>query len=77
MLYYNLKDNVNAYILKEDGNYSKKTLGGHVPFNVHKEFFKVKIADIYKAKLFSDKPDLNREVINTTQVVNREDLSEN
>lgn len=58
LLYYNLKDNVNAYILKEDGNYSKKALGGHVPFNVHKEFFKVKIADIYKAKLFPEKTDL-------------------
>jgi polyphosphate kinase len=52
MLFWNMKDNVNAYVLKEDGNYVKKTLSGQTPFNIHKEFFKIKLSDIFKAKLF-------------------------
>jgi polyphosphate kinase len=52
MLFWNMKDNVNAYVLREDGTYAKKTLSGQVPFNIHKEFFKIKLSDIFKAKLF-------------------------
>lgn len=55
ILFFNLKDNVNAYTLKEDGTYAKKTLGGHVPFNIHREFFKLRPNDIFKAKLFEMK----------------------
>jgi polyphosphate kinase len=55
LLFFNLKDNVNAYILKEDGSYAKKTLSGHVPFNIHREFFKLKANDIFKAKIFEQK----------------------
>jgi len=40
-----------------------------VPFNVHKEFFNVKIADIYKAKLFGDKSDTAKVVPNIPKEV--------
>lgn len=39
-LRYNLKDNVNAYIMQEDGTYVKKE-DGLPPFNIHKEFYHV------------------------------------
>lgn len=49
---YNLMDNVNAYTMKEDGSYAVKDLGGHPPFNVHKEFFNVTKEIIEEVKLF-------------------------
>jgi polyphosphate kinase len=39
-LRYNLMDNVNAYIMQEDGTYIKKEKG-EPPFNIHKEFYNV------------------------------------
>src|SRR5205809_6442274 len=39
ILRYNLKDNVNSYIMHEDGTYTKKDSQGSPPFNVHKEFY--------------------------------------
>lgn len=39
-LRYNLMDNVNAYIMQEDGSYVKKQ-NGEPPFNIHKEFYNV------------------------------------
>lgn len=39
-LRYNLKDNVNAYIMQEDGSYIKKQ-NDKPPFNIHKEFYHV------------------------------------
>jgi len=41
ILQYNLKDNVNAYVMKEDGTYVKKSADGDPQFNIHKEFYKV------------------------------------
>ncbi len=53
MLDYNLRDNVNSYELKEDGSYVKcKIKPGEEPFDIHKEFFEVKIEDVNKAILF-------------------------
>jgi len=52
LLAYNLRDNVNSYIMKEDGNYEVKTSEGESPFNIHKEFFKVKRDVIENASLF-------------------------
>ncbi|SKC82618.1 polyphosphate kinase 1 [Ohtaekwangia koreensis] len=40
-LRYNLKDNINSYIMKEDGSYVIKELNGEAPFNIHKEFYHV------------------------------------
>lgn len=40
-LFYNLKDNVNSYILKEDGSYEIKQQDGAPTFNIHKEFYNI------------------------------------
>lgn len=42
VLAYNLKDNVNAYRMNEDGTYDKIKDETGKPFNVHKEFYHVK-----------------------------------
>lgn len=52
ILAYNLKDNVNAYLMQENGSYKKKEAGDDPPFNTHKEFFNIKLADIKDARLF-------------------------
>ena len=49
-LRYNLKDNVNSYIMKEDGSYVKKQ-NGEPPFNIHKEFYHVTKEIVMEAKL--------------------------
>jgi polyphosphate kinase len=51
-LRYNLKDNVNAYVMREDGTYKVKELNGEAPFNIHKEFFHVTREAVMGAKLF-------------------------
>jgi polyphosphate kinase len=51
-LRYNLKDNVNSYIMKEDGSYVIKELNGETPFNIHKEFYNVTREIVMEAKLF-------------------------
>ena len=51
-LRYNLKDNVNAYTMKEDGTYVIKELNGEPPFNIHKEFYQVTREVVMGAKLF-------------------------
>ena len=53
MLVYNLKDNVNAYIMREDGSYEMKVAAKGEAFNVHKEFFKTSKVEIEVAELFS------------------------
>ncbi len=51
-LLYNLKDNVNSYVMREDGSYRVKELKGEQPFNIHKEFFQVTREIVMRAKLF-------------------------
>jgi polyphosphate kinase len=51
-LRYNLKDNVNSYILKEDGSYVLKEQQGEPPFNIHKEFYNITKDIVMEAKLF-------------------------
>jgi polyphosphate kinase len=51
-LRYNLKDNVNSYIMKEDGTYVIKELNGEPPFNIHKEFYHVTRDIVMEANLF-------------------------
>ena len=51
-LRYNLKDNVNAYTMKEDGTYVIKELNGEPPVNIHKEFYQVTREVVMGAKLF-------------------------
>ena len=53
ILAYNLKGNANAYMMQENGDYLKvQPPEGTIPFNIHKEFFKLKPAMIEKAALF-------------------------
>jgi polyphosphate kinase len=49
---YNLRDNVNSYVLLEDGTYIKAEANGEKAFNVHEEFYKVTKEDVWASKLF-------------------------
>ncbi len=51
-LRYNLRDNVNAYSMNENGDYVKRELNGERPFNIHKEFFHVSRDIVMEASLF-------------------------
>ncbi|RAW01422.1 polyphosphate kinase 1 [Pseudochryseolinea flava] len=51
-LRYNLRDNVNAYVMQEDGTYKKRDRNGDEPFNIHKEFFQVTREVVMDASLF-------------------------
>lgn len=64
ILYYNLKDNVNSYLLHEDGNYEKvEPAEGEQPFNIHQEFYHLTPQDIENVKLF--------EAVETGQALSR------
>jgi polyphosphate kinase len=53
ILAYNFKDNVNAYVLQEDGSYLKKEpKADEKPFNIHEEFYKVTEDIVKQARLF-------------------------
>lgn len=52
ILRYNMLDNVNTYIMQEDGSYQKKQQNGESPFSVHKEFYNVTAEIIRDVKLF-------------------------
>ncbi len=51
ILVYNLKDNVNAYAMLEDGHY-EPVVNDEEPFNIHSEFFKVSQEIVQNAQLF-------------------------
>lgn len=52
ILRYNLKDNVNAYTMREDGSYVIKEQNGEPPFNIHREFYDVTREIIRDVTLF-------------------------
>ncbi|MBY0435461.1 MAG: polyphosphate kinase 1 [Cyclobacteriaceae bacterium] len=52
ILRYNLRDNVNAYTMREDGSYVIKEQNGEPPFNIHKEFYNVTREIVEEVKLF-------------------------
>jgi len=53
ILDYNLKDNVNAYEMEEDGSYTSiKPDEEHAPFNIHKAFYQVTEKIVSQASLF-------------------------
>jgi len=53
ILSYNLRDNVNAYELNEDGMFTKcEALAGSEPFNIHERFFEVTEKEIADVRLF-------------------------
>jgi polyphosphate kinase len=45
-------DNVNAYVMQEDGRYVKKSANGDPIFNIHHEFYNITREIIEEAKLF-------------------------
>lgn len=52
ILSFNLKDNVNSYVMQEDGTYVAKTPNEEEPdFNVHQEFFAVDAEEVMQVKL--------------------------
>ncbi len=51
-LAFNLRDNVNAYTMQEDGSYVIREQNGEPAFNIHKEFYKVTREIVQEAKLF-------------------------
>lgn len=53
ILAYNLRDNVNAYELEEDGNFRKCDVpAGSKPFDIHERFFDVTEKEVMDARLF-------------------------
>lgn len=49
---YNLKDNVNSYVMQEDGSYkAKRPAENEQEFNVHKEFFRLEAEEVLRVKL--------------------------
>jgi polyphosphate kinase len=52
ILRYNLIDNVNAYIMNEDGSYTIRERNGEPAFNIHKEFYEVTPEIIDDIQLF-------------------------
>ncbi|MCU0469695.1 MAG: polyphosphate kinase 1 [Arcicella sp.] len=57
ILDWNMKDNVNAYEMQEDGSFKRcasPTECGAEPFDIHKKFFQVTLKDVMEAKLFEE-----------------------
>lgn len=55
ILYYSLKDNVNAYELQEDGNYVKCEIEeGSEPLNIHQAFYDVTLDQVMAVQLFEE-----------------------
>jgi polyphosphate kinase len=52
ILRFNLMDNVNTYLMREDGTYALKELDGDQPFNIHKEFYSVSREMVKDIQLF-------------------------
>jgi polyphosphate kinase len=52
ILAYNLKDNVNTYLMQEDGSYVPREKGRESVFNIHKEFFRVTREEVEQVRLF-------------------------
>jgi polyphosphate kinase len=53
ILQYNLRDNVNAYELQEEGDFKKCDVPeGSEPFNMHQRFFDVTEKEVMEARLF-------------------------
>lgn len=52
ILKFTMHDNVNAYVMNEDGSYEAKVEPGSAPFNIHEEFFNVTPESIRGISLF-------------------------
>jgi polyphosphate kinase len=68
ILYYNLKDNQNSYVMREDGSYVKKQpVHDEEVFSVHKKFYRVNREDLDEACLFEELCDLPKPTTEPTQ----------
>ncbi|GAB3291540.1 polyphosphate kinase [Hymenobacter tenuis] len=55
ILYFNLKDNQNTYVMREDGAYIRRQPAPDEPiFNVHKEFYRKSFAQVAETQLFDE-----------------------
>jgi polyphosphate kinase len=52
ILRFNMRDNVNAYVMNEDGTYTPRQPDGEPTFNIHKEFYRVTKETVSDVKLF-------------------------
>lgn len=52
ILAYNFRDNINSYIMNEDGTYTPLEPGDQKPFNIHKEFYHLNREIVLNAKVF-------------------------
>jgi polyphosphate kinase len=52
ILKYNLMDNVNSYVMNEDGTYVVKTAVGEERFSVFNEFYRITREDVENVSLF-------------------------
>lgn len=52
ILAFNLKDNVNGYVMNEDGSYDHLEPNGESAFDIHNEFYEIKKDEIMEASLF-------------------------
>lgn len=52
ILKYNLKDNLNSYVMKENGDYERLHAQDETPFNIHEEFYRINTRIVEQAKLF-------------------------
>lgn len=53
ILVYNLRDNVNSYLMQESGAYVQVTPGNEAPFDIHEAFFKLTPDTVMNAQLFA------------------------
>jgi polyphosphate kinase len=72
ILQYNLLDNVNAFVLNEDGTYTPvEPAEGEPMINIHQYFFHTTLADIEAARLFDDAP-VSAETVGTAVLESQE-----
>ncbi len=53
ILDYSLRDEMNSFLLQEDGTYKSAELKSNKPFNVHDAFYKMTEKEVSKIKLFA------------------------
>jgi len=54
ILAYNLRDDINTYLMQEDGSYIKRKSQGKKPFSLQKAFFNITLEEVLEAELFSN-----------------------
>ncbi len=52
ILAYDLQDNVNSYLMREDGTYIKITPGNEAIFDIHQAFFELTLDEMMQGRFF-------------------------